>query len=80
MLYVGQSLQAVMMKVSNNESDNTEVAMRDGGDVETGDTMTDKENVGDSTDCAEEAYCTTKAMGDADRQVCLKSIVQARRK
>jgi hypothetical protein len=67
----------------DNESDNAEVDTGDDDDdVGTGDATTEEEGVGDSTDVerAEEAYHTTKAMGDADRQVHLKSLVQAHSK
>ena len=60
----------------DNELDVAEVYTGDDNDVGTSDAMTEEEGVGDSTDVehAEEAYCTTKAMGDADRQVHLKSL------
>ncbi|KAF8232995.1 hypothetical protein L208DRAFT_1269364 [Tricholoma matsutake] len=49
-------------------------------DVGTGGATTEEEGGGDGTDVEliEESYRTTKAMGDADRQVCLKILVQAR--
>ena len=64
----------------HNESDNAEVNAGD-DDVGTGGATTEEEGGGDGTDVEliEESYRTTKAMGDADRQVCLKTLVQAHR-
>ena len=56
----------------DNGLDSAEVGVEDDSD-EAGDATTEEEGVDNSTDIehAEEAYHTTKAMGDADRQVCL---------
>ena len=67
----------------HNESDNAEVSLGDDNDVvmgdaspEGGDITTEGEDGGGDTDVeiVEEAYRSTKAMGDADRQVCLTSV------
>ena len=52
--------------------------MGDGEDIGMGNPTSSEEGDGDSTDVkgVEEAYRATKAMGDVDRQVCLKSVVQ----
>lgn len=55
-----------------SKSDDTDVdADKDDG-REIGNATTDEEGGGDSTN-VEQVYSTTKAMGDADRQVYLKS-------
>jgi len=66
----------------DNEMDNAEADAGDDDDVGTGNVTTEEEGGGDSTDVehVEEAYCTTKAMGDADRRICLKSLVQSHSK
>jgi hypothetical protein len=58
----------------DDEMDNAEVNTGDDdADAGAGDGMTEEEVVDDSSDVehAQEAYRTTKAMGDADRRVCL---------
>ena len=62
----------------HNESDDAEVNAGD-DDVGMGGATTEEDGGGDGTDVEliEESYRTTKAMGDADRQVCLKTLVQA---
>ena len=56
--------------------DEPDIAEDVGDDDDMGNTTTEQEDGGDDTDVelVEEAYRTTKAMGDADRQVCLTFI------
>src|SRR6266478_2564532 len=71
----------------HHDSDNATVDLGDDNDIpmadastEGGDATTEAEDGGDHTDVeiVEEAYLHTKAMGNADRQVCLTSLVQVR--
>ena len=63
---------------NHNGLDDAEVDTVDDDNVVIGDASTEGEGGGDGTDVelVEEAYHTTKAMGDADRQVCIESLVQ----
>jgi hypothetical protein len=62
----------------DNETSNAEVDVGDDDNFGTGNITTEEEGGGDSTDVkhVEDAYRTTKAMGDADRQVRLKFLVR----
>ena len=69
---------------SESEHDKSDGA-DDVGDDDLGmdNATSEEEGIGDDTDAAEgveEAYHSTKAMGDADQQVCFKLLVQVHRK
>ena len=61
----------------DEKSDDADVNLED--EIGLADAMSEEEDPANSSDvqAAEEAYQSTKAMGDADQQVCLNSLVHA---
>jgi hypothetical protein len=63
-------------EIEDDESDTANFIAED-DNIETSYPTTEEEDGGHTADieCIEEAYLTTKAMGDTDRQVCIKILV-----